>query len=128
MVSCKYVLLYRLRIEVASFQVSVIIYLFVVDVNFILLYYIKLKTLSTPNMQRGGPVDLRNYMPAKQAAEEIGISYSLLTSRMYNGKIKYKKVGWAVYIPKGEVARMKKLEEEQRRSDASDKGVEGAAR
>lgn len=72
-------------------------------------------------------MDLRNYVPAKKAAEEIGISYSLLTSRMYNGKIKYVKVGWAVYIAKGEVKRLKKLEE-QRRRDASHEGVEGAAR
>ncbi len=72
-------------------------------------------------------MDLRNYVPARKAAEEIGITYSLLTSRMYNGKVKFKKVGWAVYIPKGEVQRLKKLEE-KRRADDSDKGVEGATR
>jgi len=78
-------------------------------------------------MREEEPVDLRNYVPAKKAAEEIGITYSLLTSRMYNGKVKFKKVGWAIFIPKGEVQRLKKLEQ-KRRADARDKGVEGATR
>ena len=73
-------------------------------------------------------MDLRYYTPAKKAAKEIGISYSLLMSRIYNGKIKAEKVdgSWAVFISNAEVKRVKK-EEAKRRTDASNKGVEGAA-
>lgn len=71
-------------------------------------------------------MNTNNYTPAKEVAEVIGISYSLLMSRIYNGKIKFKKVGWAVYILNSEVKKLKAIEV-KRRADASNEGVEGAA-
>ena len=52
--------------------------------------------------------DLNDYVPARQAAEEVGISYSLLMARLRKGKIPFIKKGWAVFIPKGEGAQAKK--------------------
>lgn len=80
-------------------------------------------------------MNLNNYTPAKEAAESIGISYSLFMSRLYNKKVKFQKAGWAVYIPNGEVKRLKDIEAKKkakrsakRRADASNAGVEGTAR
>ena len=56
-----------------------------------------------------------DYIPAKEAAELIGISYELLMSRCYKGKIKFEKKGYAVFIHKDEVEREA---EEQRIRDA----------
>ena len=70
-------------------------------------------------------MNLNNYVPAKEAAATIGISYSLFMSRLYHDKVKFEKVGYAVLIPKKEVTRLKKVED-KRRADASDQGVERA--
>ena len=53
--------------------------------------------------------NLNDYIPAKQAAEEIGISYSLLMARLRKGKIPFIKPGdgWAVFIHKKDVAQAK---------------------
>ena len=72
-------------------------------------------------------MNINNYTPAKEAAEMIGISYSLLMSRIYNDKVKFKKVGWAVYILNSEVKKLKAIEA-KRRANASNEGVEGTAR
>jgi hypothetical protein len=56
-----------------------------------------------------------DYMPAKEAAKEIGISYYLLMARIRKGRIAVEKKGWAVFVHKDEVAREK---EEQARADA----------
>lgn len=70
---------------------------------------------------------LNNYAPAKAAAKTIGISYSLLMSRIYNGKVKFMKVGWAVYILNSEVKKLKAIEK-KRKANAGNEGVEGTAR
>lgn len=49
--------------------------------------------------------NFEDYIPAKQAAEMIGISYELLMSRCYKGKVKYEKNGYAVFILREEVER-----------------------
>jgi len=54
----------------------------------------------------GGSID--DYLPAKEAADEIGISYELLMARIRKKKIKIKKVGWATLIHKKEVQREKR--------------------
>ena len=55
-----------------------------------------------------------DFVPAKRAAEIIGISYELLMSRCYKDKVKYIKNGYAVFIHKDEVEREA---EEQRQRD-----------
>ena len=50
-------------------------------------------------------MNLKDWIPAKDAARQVGISYELFMSRCYKGKIKYTKIGWAVLIHKDEVAR-----------------------
>ncbi len=69
-------------------------------------------------------MDLKFYLPAKDAAEVIGINYPLLMSRIYNGKIPSHKVGHAVFLKKSDVKKMKKVED-KRRADARRAGVEG---
>ena len=54
--------------------------------------------------------NFNDYVPAKKAAETIGIAYSLLMARIYKGKVKSKKRGWGVFIHKAEVAREKKAQ------------------
>lgn len=56
-----------------------------------------------------------DYLPAKEAAKQIGISYYLLMARIRKGRINVEKKGWAVFIHKDEVARAK---EEQARIDS----------
>ncbi len=56
----------------------------------------------------------QDYIPAKRAAEIIGISYELLMSRYYKGKIEGVKQGYAVFFHKDEVEREA---EEQRQRD-----------
>lgn len=46
-----------------------------------------------------------DYVPAKEAAVTIGISYELLMSRYYKGKIEGVKQGYAVFFHKDEVER-----------------------
>lgn len=55
-----------------------------------------------------------DYMSAKDAAAEIGISYQLLMSRIRKGKVKAEKKGWAVFIHHAEVARAKKDQADHR--------------
>jgi hypothetical protein len=70
--------------------------------------------------------DLDDYIPAKDAAEEIGIAYSLLMARIYHGKIACKKLGWATVIHKDEVARAKQEQQEMEKAkNASNKDMEG---
>lgn len=45
-------------------------------------------------------MDLNDLIPAKQAAEIIGISYELLMARHYKGKIPGIKHGYAVFFTK----------------------------
>ena len=52
--------------------------------------------------------NIDDFMPAKDAAESIGISYELLMARIRKNKIRVKKVGWATLIHKDEVARERK--------------------
>ena len=47
----------------------------------------------------------KDYIPAKEAAVIIGISYELLMSRYYKEKIKGVKQGYAVFFHKDEVNR-----------------------
>lgn len=56
-----------------------------------------------------------DYLTAKEAAKQIGISYYLLMARIRKGRINVEKKGWAVFIHKDEVARAK---EEQVRIDS----------
>lgn len=55
----------------------------------------------------------KDYIPAKKAAEIIGISYELLMSRYYKNKIEGVKQGYAVFFHKDEVER-ERLEQEER--------------
>jgi len=50
-------------------------------------------------------MDTRDLIPAKDAAERIGISYELLMSRYYKNKIKGIKLGYAVFFTDDEVER-----------------------
>lgn len=53
----------------------------------------------------------KNWVPAKEAATRIGISYELLMSRIYAKKIPpsaVQKHGWAVFIRKSEVEKQRK--------------------
>ncbi len=59
---------------------------------------------------------LEEYVPAKEAAEIIGINYELLMARCHKGKVKFVKNGWAVFIHKDEVAREKREQEKRDRS------------
>lgn len=71
---------------------------------------------------------LDDYISAKEAAIEIGIEYSLLMARIYKGKIKAEKKGWATLIHRDEVARAK--EEQQKLEEAKNAGntdMEGSA-
>lgn len=52
--------------------------------------------------------NIDDYLPAKEAADEIGISYELLMARIRKNKITIKKVGWATLIHKKEVLREKR--------------------
>ena len=54
-----------------------------------------------------------DYIPAKEAAPIINISYELLMSRISKGKIESQKAGYAVFIHKDEVER-ERLEQEER--------------
>jgi hypothetical protein len=47
----------------------------------------------------------KDYIPAKDAAVRIGISYELLMSRYYKEKIEGVKQGYAVFFHKDEVER-----------------------
>lgn len=58
----------------------------------------------------------KDYIPAKEAAVVIGISYELLMSRYYKGKIEGVKQGYAVFFHKDEVEREA---EEQRQRELS---------
>lgn len=54
-----------------------------------------------------------DYIPAKEAAPIINISYELLMSRIAKGKVEAHKAGYAVFIHKDEVER-ERLEQEER--------------
>lgn len=72
----------------------------------------------------------KNWIPAKEAAKKIGISYSLLMSRIYSEKIPPKNVrrhGYAVFIKKSFVESAAK-QESKGRVNANSKGMEGASR
>ena len=58
----------------------------------------------------------KDYIPAKEAAQIIGISYELLMSRYYKDKIKGVKQGYAVFFHKDEVER--EADEQRERDDA----------
>lgn len=48
-----------------------------------------------------------NYLTAKEAATELGLQYSTLLARIRTGKVKATKRGWAVFIHRDEVRRVK---------------------
>lgn len=50
-------------------------------------------------------MSFEDFVPAKEAAVTIGISYELLMSRCKKGKVQFVKHGWAVFIHKDEVER-----------------------
>lgn len=71
---------------------------------------------------------LDDYIPAKEAAEIIGIEYSLLMSRIYKGKVESKKVGWGRVIHKDEVERERLAQvKREKERDADNKDMEGSA-
>jgi hypothetical protein len=71
---------------------------------------------------------IEDYIPAKDAAEIIGIEYSLLMARIYKGKVKSEKMGWGVIIHKDEVER-ERLAQIERESEkhVDNKDMEGSA-
>jgi len=61
-----------------------------------------------------------DYIPAKEAAVIIGISYELLMSRYYKEKIKGVKQGYAVFFHKDEVERERQEQEERDNAKTED--------
>lgn len=59
------------------------------------------------------------YLTPKEAAQEIGIKYPALLARIRTGKIMATKRGWALFIHRDEIKRVK---------DAYYKDLEGPAR
>ena len=51
---------------------------------------------------------MTEYIPAKQAAEELGLKYGTLLARVRAGTVKAERVGWAVLVRKDEVERIKR--------------------
>jgi len=70
---------------------------------------------------------LEDYVPAKQAARAIGISYELLHYRIRKKKIRGKKHGYSVFVHKDEVERERKAELERRKLNRK-KGKQNASR
>lgn len=61
-------------------------------------------------------MDLNDAIPAKEAANEIGISYELFMARVRKNKHPYnrtKKVGWGRVMHKDDVAEAKRLQQEK---------------
>ena len=74
------------------------------------------------------PHNIEDYMPAKDAAVEIGIEYSLLMARIYKGQVKSIKQGWGQFIHRDEVAREKQRQKEmERKRDADNEDMGGTA-
>lgn len=48
-----------------------------------------------------------DYVPAKEAAREIGIEYPALMARVRRNTVTAKRIGWAVLIHKDEIARVR---------------------
>jgi len=59
---------------------------------------------------------LDEWIPAKEAAKRIGISYELLMHRIREGEIKSEKRGWSRFVHKDEVTRAKREEAKKRRA------------
>lgn len=55
----------------------------------------------------------KDYIPAKEAAKIIDVSYELLMSRYYKGRMEGVKHGYGVFFHKDEVER-ERLEQEER--------------
>lgn len=77
-------------------------------------------------------MNFQDYMTAKEAAVEIGISYQLLMARIRKKKIRVEKKGWATFIHKNEVKKHKRLQAEKNRlstrsSDVSRRNLGRAA-
>lgn len=60
-------------------------------------------------------MNFEDYVTAKEAAVEIGISYQLLMARIRKGKIKPVKKGWATFIHKKDVEKQKRFQAEKNR-------------
>lgn len=73
-------------------------------------------------------MDLQDLCTAKEAAIEIGINYQLLMARIRKGKIKTVKKGWAVFIPRKEVEKQKRIQAKRSGNVIARKGVGRAAR
>lgn len=70
---------------------------------------------------------IHDYIPAKKAAEIIGIKYSLLMSRIYKGQIESGKFGWSRVIHKDEVERERRAQVERMKAkNARNQDMEGS--
>ena len=63
------------------------------------------------------PDELREYLPAKKAAERIGISYELLIYRIRRKQYRAKKNGWALFLHKDDVRKYRRRERRKKRTD-----------
>lgn len=60
------------------------------------------------------PDELKNYLPAKEAAERIGITYENLIYRIRQGHYQAKKNGWALFLHKDDVKKYRKEEQKKK--------------
>jgi hypothetical protein len=68
---------------------------------------------------------LEEWIPAKQAAARIGISYELLMHKIRQGEIKSEKRGWSRFVHRDEVTRAKKKEAKKRRAKRNKRTKKG---
>lgn len=61
------------------------------------------------------PDELREYMPAKEAAKRIGISYELLIYRIRKKQYRAKKNGWALFLKRDDVRKYRRRERRKKR-------------
>lgn len=52
---------------------------------------------------------MEDYVSAREAAKELGLTYHALLARVRKGQIKAERVGWAVLIHQDEVKRVRDL-------------------